>query len=145
MKSLKIELIGNKSISYFPSIRFYEIEIENLDDTENEKIKELVIAEKDFCLDIEILNSLKISIEKRIDSLLKDSNFDPFKKDLINENREEYGYHSFEWKGIQYFLYPRMGFEIDREIDRRLLFLKLLSEQIEMKTSMIFKFNEQST
>ena len=91
-----------------------------------QKIKELIMAEKDFSLNIEALKSLKIAIEERIDLLLKDDNFDPFKKELIKENIQEYSYYPFEWKGTRYYLYPRMGFEIDREIDRNFSFLRIL-------------------
>jgi hypothetical protein len=141
MKNLKIIFADKNHISFYPSIKFYEHHIECLENMFRELIKKMIIKEENFSLNIDILSDLKLSIENRISYLLKHPEFDPFKKDLIKQDKE-YSNYPFEWNSIQYYLYPRMGFDIDREIDKFSLLNKLLEKQINANKPLEFMFEK---
>ncbi len=147
MKNLKIIFADKNDISSYRPMSFYEYYIKNILNIHKESIKNMILKEVDFSLSIDILISLILSIEERIDHLLKHPEFDPFKKELIKKDKEEYSYHPFEWKSINYYLYPRMGYEIDREIDKLFFLKKLIEKQITTNESLKFvfeKFNSES-
>ncbi|CAM3921969.1 MULTISPECIES: hypothetical protein [Flavobacterium] len=142
MKDLKIIFADKSHISFYPSIRFYEYHIECLENLDREFIKKMIVKEEHFSLNVDILSVLKSSIENRIDYLVQHSDFDPFKKELLKQDKEEYGNYPFEWKSVQYYLYPRMGFEVDREIDKFSLLNKLLEKQINTNKPLEFVFEK---
>ncbi|RVU91097.1 hypothetical protein EH230_09405 [Flavobacterium columnare] len=145
MKDLKIIFTDKSHISFYPPMRFYEYHIECLENLDKEFIKKMITKEEPFFLNVDFLSDLKASIENRIDYLVQHPDFDPFKKELLKRDKEEYGNYPFEWKSVQYYLYPRMGFEIDREIDKCYLLNKLLENQINANKPLEFMFEKMNT
>jgi hypothetical protein len=140
MKNLKIIFDDKNQIYSHRPITFFDYFIKNIINIYKESIKNMILIEVDFSLSIDILKSLILSIEERIDYLVIHPEFDPFKKELIKKDKEEYNYYPFEWKSIHYYLYPRMGYEIDREIDNLFVLKKLLEKQINANKPLEFVF-----
>lgn len=79
----------------------------DIEKTLKEQIKEQIFSEKDFEIDVPILEILVNSFENRIDELLQHPDFNPFKEDLRKKFPIQYGEEPFEYKGVVYYLYHK--------------------------------------
>lgn len=92
-------------------------------------ILQRIDTEVDFEIAVSELQQLVPALSARIDELVVDPKFDPFKERLRKRYPTQYGSNPFNWKGVTYYLYVKTN-HIDSEISRINSFLVLIQEFI---------------
>ncbi|PKW20873.1 hypothetical protein [Flavobacterium lindanitolerans] len=96
-----------------------------INDSLKESIKKRIDSKKDFEISVSELKLIAPSFEKRIEELLKH----PFKEKLRLKYPEQYGSQPFVYNGTTYYLYHKgREFYIDGLIYKVLYFKKLVEE-----------------
>jgi hypothetical protein len=96
-----------------------------------ESIKQRIYSEQDFEITMQELQEILPTLDKRIEELLKQPDFNPFKEELRQRFPQQYGNQPFEYKGTTYYLYHKgREFYIDSLIYGVLGFKKLVEEYI---------------
>jgi hypothetical protein len=106
-----------------------------------EMLKQKIYTGKDFEISTIELQTINIAFENRIDKLLKDKDFNPFKEELRKRFPTQYGSQPFEYKGTTYYLYSK-GFPIDELISRTIIFKNLVEEHINANMPLKYVYKE---
>lgn len=101
----------------------------NIQSTLKNSILQRIDAEADFEISVSELQQFVPALSARIDELVADPNFNPFKERLRQRNPVQFGSNPFIWKGVTYYLYVKTN-PIDSKINRTNSFLGLIQEFI---------------
>ncbi|OXG04161.1 hypothetical protein BC749_102846 [Flavobacterium araucananum] len=108
-----------------------------------EVIKQRIYSEKKFEIDVEILQILIPALNKRIEELLKHSDFNPFKEELRERFPEQYANEPFVYEGITYYLYNKGSeFYIDSLIHSTSFFKELLEQHVKINKPLKYFYKE---
>lgn len=143
-KEKYLQLILEKGLSYGPIIKQYLIEDFadlNLPKTIENKIVKGANSKQDFEISISELKIIFLAVEKRINQLINDPNFNPFKTELRKKYPEQYGNDAFHYNGTTYYLYSK-GFEIDALISSMASFRNVIENHIKLNKSLKFIYKE---
>lgn len=114
----------------------------NISSALKNSILQRIDAEADFEITVSEIQQLAPALSARIDELVVDPSFNPFKERLRQRNPVQFGSNPFIWKGVTYYLYSKTN-PIDSEINRTSDFLELIQEFINHNKPLkyIFKIN----
>ncbi|WP_133159993.1 hypothetical protein [Cloacibacterium normanense] len=114
----------------------------NIQSVLKDSILQRIDAEADFEISVAELQQLVPALSARIDELIGNPNFNPFKERLRQRNPVQFGSNPFTWKGVTYYLYVKTN-PIDSEISRTNGFLELTKEFINQNKPLkyIYKIN----
>lgn len=108
-----------------------------------ENIKQRIYAEQDFEITVQELQQILPTFDKRIEELVKHPDFDPFKEELRQRYREQYGSQPFEFKGTTYYLYHKgREFYVDSIIYGVLGLKKLVEDHISVNKPLKYVYKE---
>lgn len=145
MKYIKFNNINGKKVASVSVNYAYSRYFENLrlDKGFKKSIEDRINLKSDFELTLEELEKLSIAIENKIDELLVDPKFNPFKESLRIKYPEQYSNNPFSYKGKVYYLYTKGSeFVIDLEITMFDTFKKNIDEHILEGQSMIINHSD---
>lgn len=94
----------------------------NIEEDLKKHILERINKESDFEISISELERIKPALEEKIDQLIIDINFNPFKERLRKLYPIQYNSDPFVWKNTTYYLYVKTN-PIDSQISRIRSFL----------------------
>lgn len=95
----------------------------NIEEDLKKSILKRIDKEADFEITVSELIKIKPVLEEKIDQLILDVNFNPFKERLRRFYPLQYGSDPFVWKNITYYLYIKTN-HIDSQISETNRFLK---------------------
>ena len=101
----------------------------NIQSVLKDSILQRIDAEADFEISVSELQQFVPALSARIDELVADPNFNPFKERLRQRNPVQFGSNPFIWKGVTYYLHVKTN-PIDSKINRTNSFLGLIQEFI---------------
>jgi len=140
MKSYLVFNLNNKHIWSADIIQVQDFFTQfNISETLKNNILQRINTEINFELTVSELQQLKPALEEKIDTLVVDVNFNPFKERLRRLYPLQYSGDPFIWNGITYYLYVKTN-PIDSQIRRVNSFLAHIKEFINQNESMRFTF-----
>ena len=123
MKSYLVFNLNNKHILSANIDYVYEFFIQfNIEEDLKKDILERINKESDFEISVSELEKIKPALEEKIDQLVVDANFNPFKERLRKLYPLQYNIDPFAWKNTTYYLYGKTN-PIDSQILRIKSFL----------------------
>lgn len=108
-----------------------------------EMLKQKILSEQeeDFQLEISDLRLIISAIEKKIEKLLKEPDFNPFKEELREFFPSQYSSYPFNFKGTTYYLYTKGSeFYIDSLINDYKIRLDYFTECINNNKVIKYEF-----
>lgn len=140
MKSYLVFNLNNKLISSRNTTLLYDFFTQfNITVSLKNSILQRINAEINFELSVSELQQLQLAASEKIDELVMDTNFDPFKQRLRRLYPLQYGNNPFVWKGKTYYLYGKLN-PIDSEIFSMKTFLDYTQEFITQNKPMKYIF-----
>ena len=139
-----LQNIFERGMQYGPIIKQYLIEeykVLNFSSTFKNMIFENISRNQDFEILILEMQNIIPALENRIDELLNDKDFNPFKEELRKRYPVQYSSQPFEYKGTIYYLYSK-GFSIDSLISRTINFKNLVEEHINANMPLKYVYKE---
>lgn len=128
MKSYLIFNLNNKFISSRNTNLLSDFFTQfNISESLKNSILLRVNAEINFELSVSELQQLEVAASEKIDELVVDANFNPFKERLRRLYPLQYGSDPFIWKGLTYYLYVKTN-PIDSQISEIRSFLAHIKE-----------------
>ena len=101
----------------------------NISEGLRNSIFQRISVNKDFELTLSELQQLIPALSEKINNLISDPDFNPFKEREREMYPMAYNNFPFMWNGVTYYLYPKAN-DIDSEIRRVYGYLKLIQEHI---------------
>ncbi len=142
MKSYLIFNLNNKFISSRNTNLLYDFFTQfNISGPLKNSILQRVNAEINFELSVSELQQLEVAASEKIDELVADVNFNPFKERLRRLYPLQYGSDPFIWKGLTYYLYVKTN-TIDSQISEIRSFLAQIKEFTNQNQPMQYIFKD---
>lgn len=142
MKSYLVFNLNNKHIWSSDIIQVQDFFTQlNISETLKNNILQRVNAEVNFEVSVLELQQLQLALEGKIDILITDENFDPFKERLRKLYPLQYSSNPFIWKETTYYLYVKLN-PIDSQISKTKNFLAYVKEFIQENKPMKYIFKD---
>ena len=142
MKSYLVFNLNNKLISSRNITLLYDFFTQfNISESVKNSILQRVNAEMNFELSVSELQQLQLAASEKIDELVIDANFDPFKERLRRLYPLQYSSNPFVWKGNTYYLYVKLN-PIDSQILSMKTFIDYTLEFINQNIPMKYTFKD---
>ena len=140
MKSYLVSNLNNKPfwLSEISEVHNFFTQL-NISGALKNSILQRINAELNFEINVSELQQLQLALEEKIDSLVIDVNFNPFKERLRRLYPLQYGSNPFVWKGTTYYLYTKLN-AIDSQISITENFLTHVHEFISQNKPMKYTF-----
>jgi hypothetical protein len=139
MKSYLTFNSNNKHISSRNITLLYDFFTQfNISESLKNSILQRVNAEINFELSVSELQQLQLAASEKIDELIIDANFDPF-KERLRRIYPNYSGNPFIWKEVTYYLYVKTN-PIDSQISTVKSFLAHINEFINQNEPMRYIF-----